>query len=128
MEATIILFISFLIIFNCGAPGGYRLIWSVEFIGGTIDQGKWGYDIGFGGWGNNEFEYYTSRWENAYVSRGFLHIKAIKESYQAKDYISDWLLTKGKFEFQYGYLEAHIAVPSGRDIWTKFWMQGRNID
>ena len=116
MEAIFIFFISFLIIFNCGAPGGYRLVWSVEFNGGTIDQGRWGYDIGCGGWHNNEFEYYTSRWENAYVSGGFLHIKAIKESYEGKDYTSARLLTKGKFEFQYSYVEAHIAVPRGRGI------------
>lgn len=128
MKTILILFISFIIFINCGVPGGYRLVWSDEFNGNSIDQGKWGYDIGGHGWGNNEFEYYTSRWENAYVSGGFLHIKAIKESYQGKDYTSARLLTKGKFEFQYGYVEARIALPRGRGIWPAFWMLGRNID
>jgi len=50
--------------------------------------------------GNNEFEYYTSRWENGYDSGSFLHIKTIKESYEGKYYTSTRLLTKGKFELQ----------------------------
>ena len=113
MKAILILLISFLIAINCCVPRGYKLVWRDEFNGGPIDQEKWGYDIGGGGWGNNEFEYYTSRWENAYISRGFLHIKALKESYQGKDYTSTRLLTRGNFEFQYGYVEALIAVPRG---------------
>ena len=61
-------------------PAGYRLVWSDEFEGNAIDGSKWVYDIGGGGWGNNEYEYYTNRGENAYVSGGKLHIRAIKES------------------------------------------------
>ena len=38
----------------------------------------------------------------------------IKEKYQSKGYTSARLLTKGKFEFQYAYVEALIAVPRGR--------------
>ena len=52
---------------------GYRLVWSDEFNGVSIDKGKYGYDIGHGQ-GYNEFEYYTSRWENEYVSEGFHYI------------------------------------------------------
>ena len=80
MKAILILFISFLIAINSCVPRGYRLIWSDEFNGVAINQGKCGYDISCGGCVNNEFEYYTSRWENAYISRGFLHMKTIKES------------------------------------------------
>ena len=87
MKAKLILFLSFLIGINWDVEGYYILVWGDEFNVGAIDQGKWSYDIG-GVWGNNELEYYTSRWENSYVSRGFLHIKAIKESYQVKDYTS----------------------------------------
>ena len=62
-------------------PDGYRLVWSDEFNGDSIDTSKWGYDIGGGGWGNNELEYYTDRSNNAYVSNGVLHIRALKEDY-----------------------------------------------
>ncbi len=76
--------------------------------------------------GNNELEYYFSRWENAYVPGCFLQIKAIKELYQGKDYNSARLLTKWKFEFQYGYVETSISVPKRRGKWPVFWMLGRN--
>ena len=36
-------------------------VWSDEFNGGSVDRNKWHYEIGGGGWGNNEMEYYTDR-------------------------------------------------------------------
>ena len=109
-------------------PDGYRLVWSDEFNGNAIDTSKWGYDIGGGGWGNNELEYYTDRSNNAYVSNGVLHIRALKEDYGGRSYTSARLLSKGKYEFQYGYVEARIALPVGMGIWPAFWMLGQNID
>jgi beta-glucanase (GH16 family) len=40
-----------------------QLGWSDEFNGTSIIQNNWTFDIGngFGGWGNHEKEYYTSR-------------------------------------------------------------------
>lgn len=122
------LFFTTFIFIKTGVPGGYRLVWSDEFDGNSLDTSKWGYDIGGQGWGNNELEYYTNRWENAYVTGGLLHIKAMRESFGGRDYTSARLLTKGKFEFQYGYVEARIALPRGMGIWPAFWMLGRNID
>jgi len=29
-------------------------VWSDEFNGGSVDRNKWHYEIGGGGWGNNE--------------------------------------------------------------------------
>ena len=109
-------------------PDGYHLIWSDEFDGNNIDTSKWGYDIGNSGWGNNELEYYTNRRENAYVSNSILHIVARKESYGGSSYTSARMLSKNKFNVQYGYIEARIALPSGMGIWPAFWMLGQNID
>ena len=89
------LFLTLLISIYAVVPAGYKLIWSDEFEGSSIDGTKWGYDIG-GGWGNNELEYYTNRGQNAYVSDGKLHIKTIKENYEGKKYTSARMLTKGK--------------------------------
>ena len=110
------------------APAGYRLVWSDEFNGNSIDRSKWTYDYGGGGWGNNELECYTDRWENAYVADGMLHIRARKENYEGRSYTSARMKTKGLFEFQYGYVEARIALPAGSGIWPAFWMLGQNID
>ena len=77
------------------------LIWSDEFnTDGAPDPAKWGYDIGAGGWGNNELEYYTNRLDNSIVQGGVLKIKAIKENYSGSNYTSARLLSKGKFSFK----------------------------
>jgi len=102
--------------------------WNDEF--DTIDTTKWTFEIGTGasGWGNNEKEYYTARSENAYVQDGILHIRANKESYEDAGYTSARMITKGKFNFIYGTVEARIALPTGKGIWPAFWMLGENID
>ena len=105
-------------------------LWSDEFEGSSIDTDKWTFEIGTGasGWGNNEWEYYTDRSENAYVQDGILHIRANKESYEGASYTSARMITKGKFSFTYGTVEARIALPTGKGIWPAFWMLGENID
>ena len=105
-------------------------LWNDEFDGETIDTSKWGFEIGTGasGWGNNEWEYYTSRKENAYIKDGVLHIRAQKEDYEGQKYTSARMLTKGKFAFKYGTVEARIALPVGKGIWPAFWMLGDNFD
>ena len=104
--------------------------WNDEFDGDEIDNSKWTYDIGTGasGWGNNEWEYYTDRKENAYVKDGILHIRAQKEDYEGSKYTSARMLTKGKCAFKYGTVEARIALPTGKGIWPAFWMLGENFD
>lgn len=101
--------------------------WNDEFE--TIDTSKWTFEIGTGssGWGNNEKEYYTDRSENAYVQDGILHIRANKEDYKGSGYTSARMITKGKFSFTYGTVEARIALPVGKGIWPAFWMLGANI-
>ena len=105
-------------------------LWNDEFDGAAIDTSKWTFEIGTGssGWGNNEKEYYTARKENAYVQDGILHIRANKEDYEGSGYTSARMITKGKFSFTYGTVEARIALPVGKGIWPAFWMLGENID
>ena len=109
---------------------GSQYFWNDEFDGDAIDNSKWTYDIGTGssGWGNNEWEYYTDRKENAYIKDGILHIRAQKEDYKGSKYTSARMLTKGKFAFKYGTVEARIALPTGKGIWPAFWMLGENFD
>ena len=111
-------------------PGESPYLWHDEFDGDNIDSEKWTFEIGTGasGWGNNEWEYYTDRKENAYVQDGILHIRANKEDYEGSKYTSARMITKGKFSFTYGTVEARIALPVGKGIWPAFWMLGENID
>src|SRR6266568_7545853 len=84
----------------------WTLAWSDEFNGlngSAPDRAKWTYDIGGGGWGNQELETYTSRSQNAYLQDGMLVIQALKETYTgpdgiARDYTSARLKTQGLFQ------------------------------
>lgn len=104
------------------------LIWSDEFnTAGAPDASKWGYDIGAGGWGNSELQYYTNRTDNVLVSNGTLKIIAKKEAYSGSSYTSARLLSKGKFSFQYGKVEISAKLPGGIGTWPAFWMLGDNF-
>lgn len=104
------------------------LIWSDEFnIAGAPDASKWGYDIGAGGWGNSELQYYTNRTDNVLVSNGTLKIIAKKEAYSGSSYTSARLLSKGKFSFQYGKVEISAKLPGGIGTWPAIWMLGDNF-
>jgi beta-glucanase (GH16 family) len=114
----------------------WSLVWNDEFNGPNgsgVDPAKWTMETGGNGWGNNELEYYTSRTQNAFLNKGSLVIKAIKETYTGPDnvtrnYTSARLITKNKFAQVYGRFEASIKIPSGQGLWPAFWMLGSDID
>lgn len=104
------------------------LVWSDEFnTAGAPDNTKWGYDLGAGGWGNNELQNYTNRLDNSIVSGGTLKIIAKAESFSGSAYTSARLLTKDKYALKYGKIEARIKLPAGVGTWPAFWMLGSNI-
>ncbi len=105
--------------------------------GTPVDAEKWTAEIGGGGWGNQELEYYTNDIENAYQDgAGSLVIKAVKKDlplsfncwYGQCKYTSARLITKQKFDRKYGRFEARIKIPRGQGMWSAFWMLGNNID
>jgi len=105
------------------------VFWSDEFnTDGAPDPAKWGYDLGAGGWGNAELEYYTSRSDNVIVQGGVLKIKAIKESYSGSAYTSARILTMNKFAFTYGKVEVRAKLPAGVGTWPAIWMLGSNLN
>ena len=106
----------------------FALVWSDEFeVAGVPDPAKWGYDLGAGGWGNNELQYYTNRTDNAMVSNGTLKITAKAENFNGSGYTSARLLSKDKFSFKYGKVEAKAKLPAGVGTWAAIWMLGNNI-
>ncbi len=104
-------------------PLTYQLVWSDEFgKDGLPDTTKWGYDVGGGGWGNNELQYYTNaRSENARVSGGNLIIEVRKENFSGRNYTSARLLTKNKAKWTYGKFEIRAKLPRGRGTWPAIW-------
>jgi beta-glucanase (GH16 family) len=105
---------------------GWKMIWSDEFEGMTINPKNWVYDKGGNGWGNAEMEYYTDRPENARVENGLLIIEARMEQYQGLPYTSARMTTRKMREFQYGHIEARMKLPNGQGIWPAFWLLGGN--
>ena len=100
----------------------YRLVWSDEFdYEGKPDETKWDYDIGGGGWGNQELQYYTDD-NNAWVEDGRLIIELRKEEKGQNDYTSARLVTKGKGDWKYGKIEVCAKLPSGLGTWPAIWM------
>lgn len=111
------------------SSNNYRLVWNDEFnYTGKPDSTKWGYNLGAGGWGNEEHEYYTNRIENAVVKNGRLQIIAKKENYERSEYTSARLLTKNKFTFTYGKVVTRAKLPFGKGTWPAIWMLGANDD
>ncbi len=109
-------------------PEGWYLSWNDEFDGDTIDPASWTFDIGGGGWGNGELEYYTARPENARLENGLLVIEARQEKYEGSYYTSARLKTEGLQSFQYGLIEGRLKVPQGAGLWPAFWMLGTDFN
>jgi beta-glucanase (GH16 family) len=121
-----------------------RLLWHQEFTGksGTKPNSRiFNYDMGGGGWGNNEHQAYTNT--NATLNgTGQLVIKLnritpdLNDLYEtcpintpggACEFESSRIQTKGKLNFKYGRLEARIRVPVGDGTWPAFWLLGSDI-
>lgn len=107
--------------------GQWVLAWSDEFSGanGTApNAANWTFDLGAGGWGNNELQTYTDSLDNAQIQDGNLVITALKT---ASGYTSARLKTQGRFAQPYGRFEARIKVPTAAGIWPAFWMLGQDL-
>lgn len=104
-----------------------NLVWSDEFnTDGAPDTAKWGYDIGAGGWGNGEAQYYTNSANNVIVEGGNLKITAKAQNLSGSNYTSARLKSENKFEFKYGKVEVRAKLPAGGGTWPAIWMLGEN--
>jgi hypothetical protein len=92
---------------------------------GAPDPTKWSYDLGAGGWGNDEKQTYTNAADNIIVSGGSLKITAKKVG---TGYTSSRLNSQDKYEFKYGKIEVRAKLPSGGGTWPAIWMLGADID
>jgi beta-glucanase (GH16 family) len=112
-------------------PGNdWKLAWSDEFDGDTINKDNWNYQEEEAGRFNDEWQRYTNSSENAYVENNCLVIKAIHESdtHGMNQYTSARMNTGNKYSFKYGKIAARVRLPEGQGIWPAFWMLGANIN
>lgn len=118
---------------------GFTLVFSDEFnYTGVPDSTKWDYEIGF--IRNNEPQWYQK--QNAQVGNGVLTITTKKEvkqndfynaassnwRYNTKtaQYTSSSVISKGKFDFKYGKVQARLKINTAQGQWPAFWMLGSN--
>lgn len=93
--------------------------------GAAPDPSIWTYDVGGGGWGNDEKQVYTSDRANSRLDgRGRLLIEARRSG---AGFTSARLVTRGKFSFTHGLLEARISMPRGAGLHPAFWLLGTDI-
>ena len=118
------------------SPSARTLVWSDEFDGAAgsgVDRSRWTFDIGGGGWGNEELQTYTDRTSNAALDgNGNLVIVAARETLTGPDgieraYTSARLKTQGIFAQAYGRFEGRMQIPYGQGLWPAFWMLGADI-
>ncbi|MFD8717396.1 ricin-type beta-trefoil lectin domain protein [Streptomyces sp. NPDC059629] len=103
--------------------------------GSAVDSSKWNMETG-DNINNHEREYYTSGTNNAALDgQGHLVITAKKENpanyqcwYGTCQYTSARLNTSGKFNAQYGHVEARMKIPRGQGMWPAFWMLGTPVN
>eukprot|EP00884_Botryococcus_braunii_P013667 jgi/Botrbrau1/22300/Bobra.0138s0052.2 len=110
---------------------GLQLLWSDEFSGTSLNTGIWNFDVGGGGWGNNELEYYTPG-NNVAVSNGNA---VITIRYNANGGNQKYTSTRMKTQNTRFWspangvngrgirVEARIKLPTGGPgMWPAFWM------
>lgn len=115
----------------------WHLVWEDNF--NEIDPETWSFEIGspdWNGdgkpdrWGNNELQYYLA--DNASIEDGKLVITAKEEQVNDMnttfEYTSSRMITKDKYEVQYGRMEIRAKLPIGQGIWPAIWMLGNDID
>jgi len=102
------------------------LVWEDDFnTDGAPNPANWTYDLGAGGWGNQEVQTYTNNSENAKVEGGSLIITA--KSNGSGGYTSARLKSQGLFEFTYGRVEVKAKLPASQGTWPAIWMLGSNF-
>jgi beta-glucanase (GH16 family) len=122
--------------------------WCEEFnatTAGSPDTTVWSFDLGNGGFGNNEIETYcgppgysgnpsncpttfSTSTSNAYVDgSGHLVLQAINNE---GTWFSARMKTQGLQNFQYGRIEASIQLPdtANQGLWPAFWSLGSDIN
>lgn len=116
---------------------GPQLVWSDEF--NSLNTATWNHEVGGGGFGNSEREYYTNGQNtsiqfDAAANSNVLILEARKDNpanyncwYGRCEFTSSRMNTSGKKTFQYGRIEARMKLPQTQGIWPAFWMLGNDI-
>ncbi|OUM65877.1 glycoside hydrolase family 16 protein [Piromyces sp. E2] len=120
---------------------GFKLVFSDEFEGDSLDHSKWTPEVNCWGGGNAEKQCYVDHPETIFVKDGQLHLKAIyKGAYQlhgndkctldnegscswTQPFISGRVNSKlNNLAWKYGKVRVKALLPSGPFLWPAIWM------
>jgi beta-glucanase (GH16 family) len=102
------------------------LVFEENFNEGPLpNEEHWDYDIGGGGWGNKELQYYTrANLENIRIENGVLKITALEKEVDGHPITSTRLVSRGKKHWLYGRFEIKAKLPKGTGTWPAVWTLG----
>lgn len=108
---------------------GWRLVWSDEFDGPTLDRSKW--NVRDGEPRDVDLGCNVDDPENVIVTGGVLTLRAQRRSMvcagQPRQYTEGYLDTIGKASFRYGRFEIRAESPNGptdsQGLWPAFWLR-----
>jgi beta-glucanase (GH16 family) len=115
---------------------GWGITWSDQFTGinNYPNSANWGYDLGGGGWGNNELEIYVNSWANAHVVLDGTSTDNQALQIEAQTDTNTWngtwysarITTNGRHLVPVNsYVEFRCKFPnSGQGYWPAAWMLG----
>ena len=114
---------------------GWKVQWSEEFDGNSLNKNTWNVEVnGYGGW-NNELQYYNGDADTIKVNNGTLKITANKKNVSGIDengqtkqynYTSGRINTENKITLGNGRIEAKIKLPIFNGTFPAFWLMGGN--
>ena len=93
-----------------------------DFSSGYIDPNKWTYELGWVR--NGETQRYVNT--NAIVNDGILELRGIKDS--NGNWTSSSIISKGRFAFMYGKIEARIKFCNYWGSFPAFWTLGDSFE
>jgi beta-glucanase (GH16 family) len=114
-----------------GLSGNWRLVFSDEFDGHTLDSSKWATCWSYGCGTTDPSLWYSAA--NVVAGNGIIQLRADNQSHRQRG--NDFSYTTGmlstgadssrsqpRFTFQYGYFEARVKAPAGVGLWPAFWL------
>lgn len=117
---------------NAAPPTDWKLVFSDEFDGQTLDINKWSTAMDFPGthgprYHNELYLSYTLD-EDVIVSDGLLKLRTERRMVSGEepiglfDYSQGLITTRDHFTFTYGYVEIRAKYPGGKGMWPCFWL------
>ena len=114
---------------STGGGSAWRLVWSDEFNGSTVNLSKW--NIRDNTYLDHDKACITGRSQNLSIGGGHLKLIAQRENRQCwsqnRQYTTSYLDTIGKASWTYGAFEIRAKSPNGptnsQGLWPAFWLR-----